>query len=596
MAVNDQIKIDVLVDDTAADAALKRFKDKVITQDKELANRPPIQLGGITNASTNIRGVSSRDFDLKPTIRDARAAADALKLTNFQMANLTYQINDIATMTMMGASPFQIIASQGGQIYQIFGSVNGMTAAVGAGVAKVNAGLIAWGTSLAAVGTLAAAGAVAIYGAYRVTTDIRVEAERRLKLEERIAKVYGEQNKALFDQKKAHAEAAQQQQYDFDRTKQRSAMEAWSNDQLTRRKALLEQMIQLGGTGESMKAWSNEVLDINAQVNKNANAPAGSSVFNQGWELAKKQQEARIAQMKAWAENVEKAKIRVNELTVAHKALFEGLTVQAYSDNPFVKIAVEGDRAFRELKENIRGLPEEMQNAAMASQRAFNAKQLFGAMVDNAMGVFDLREMARTLGDDSASRKAMANSAYSSDWQEYQRRLSLGTVMNEEANREYFERRRQFIDGNFNGESASDRLERQIDALKRLSPSNADEQAIIDQRIIGLVRSIDPSQLSANQRSEGINAALREAERQERYRQQSLEVARQTLETNRSIDENQKRLLAVAEKGGVAGIDNALKIQIQDDTGRASVEARGNSNDVSARYGSYSGGGGLTSY
>lgn len=599
MAENDQVKIDILVDDKQAEAALNRFHEKVIAKDKELANRPPIALLPAIGGTSSM-GRNGRDLELSPKIKQIREANDALKLTSHQMGSLSYQLNDIVTMTAMGASPFQIMASQGGQIVQVFGSVNQALAATQAGLAKV-------GISLAGLGVMGGVAAVG-YGVIRWSKSVREEAERRLKVEEQINGainrqiILGQQILANY-QKRSDL---QEKDQDFTRF-----LKEGSTDDLQRRLANLRTLVNLGGGSEMVKnkdgKWESvqteeskrrvdDILKLEAQIRDRTGLSQMASDFNSRYDDWKKSQENRIAQMKAWAENVEKAKARVNELTVAHKALFEGLTVQAYSDNPFVKIAVEGDRAFRELKENIRGLPEEMQNAAMASQRAFNAKQLFGAMVDNAMGVFDLRELARTLGDDSASRKAMANSAYSSDWQEYQRRLSLGTVMNEEANREYFERRRQFIDGNFNGESASDRLERQIDALKRLSPSNADEQAIIDQRIIGLVRSIDPSQLSANQRSEGINAALREAERQERYRQQSLEVARQTLETNRSIDENQKRLLAVAEKGGVAGIDNALKIQIQDETGRATVESRGSANDVAVRYGSYSGGGGLTSY
>jgi phage-related minor tail protein len=44
------------------------------------------------------------------------------QFSSFQIGNLSYQLNDIATMALMGASPFQILASQGGQIYQILGS------------------------------------------------------------------------------------------------------------------------------------------------------------------------------------------------------------------------------------------------------------------------------------------------------------------------------------------------------------------------------------------------------------------------------------------------------------------------------------------
>lgn len=40
-------------------------------------------------------------------------------LAGYQMMNLSRQMNDVATMALMGASPFQIITSQAGQVYQV---------------------------------------------------------------------------------------------------------------------------------------------------------------------------------------------------------------------------------------------------------------------------------------------------------------------------------------------------------------------------------------------------------------------------------------------------------------------------------------------
>jgi hypothetical protein len=51
----------------------------------------------------------------------AGAANDNIRLTKGQMQGLAYQINDIGTMFAMGASPFQIMASQGGQVIQLLG-------------------------------------------------------------------------------------------------------------------------------------------------------------------------------------------------------------------------------------------------------------------------------------------------------------------------------------------------------------------------------------------------------------------------------------------------------------------------------------------
>lgn len=52
----------------------------------------------------------------------AKNAAGDIGLTAQAFMNLGFQVNDVATMLAMGASPFMILASQGGQIYQILGS------------------------------------------------------------------------------------------------------------------------------------------------------------------------------------------------------------------------------------------------------------------------------------------------------------------------------------------------------------------------------------------------------------------------------------------------------------------------------------------
>lgn len=56
-----------------------------------------------------------------------------VKLTSFQMTNLGYQVNDIGTMLAMGASPFQVLASQAGQVYQALGDgPGGVAGSIGA--------------------------------------------------------------------------------------------------------------------------------------------------------------------------------------------------------------------------------------------------------------------------------------------------------------------------------------------------------------------------------------------------------------------------------------------------------------------------------
>lgn len=102
-----------------------------------------------------------------------RKAADAMKLTSFEARNLAFQMNDVATMLAMGASPMQVLASQGGQVMQIFqGSAGGLKGFV-SGMAA-----LATPTNLVAAGLLAA-GAGALLWATR-TVDATEAIEKHL--------------------------------------------------------------------------------------------------------------------------------------------------------------------------------------------------------------------------------------------------------------------------------------------------------------------------------------------------------------------------------------------------------------------------------
>lgn len=297
----------------------------------------------------------------------------------------------------------------------------------------------------------------------------------------------------------------------------------------------------------------------------------------------------------AITQQVDQAKTKVKELGETYRSTFANLAAQSNTDNPFVKVFMDANREIDELKQNIRGLPPEMQKAALESQRAFNAKQLFGARADNAMAAFDLREIALRFRDDTASRRAFAESAFASEKAEFERRLALGG-MNEDAVRDYLDRQRRFIDNNFQGETSSDRLERQFQALDRLNPQNSAERAILDQRVLRIAQSIDPENLRGDLRERVAQTAERQAEREERRFQEALQVQQEQLATQKALLKVQENLMSVAQARGVAGIDQALSVTIKDETGRATVESRGSSDDVAVRYGSYSGGGGLTSF
>lgn len=86
------------------------------------------------------------------------AAQNSARLSAHEMQNLGFQLNDVGTMLASGSSPFQVMATQGGQVYQILagsqGGVVGSLKQLGSGllglltpVRVVTAGLLAMGVA-----------------------------------------------------------------------------------------------------------------------------------------------------------------------------------------------------------------------------------------------------------------------------------------------------------------------------------------------------------------------------------------------------------------------------------------------------------------
>ena len=101
--------------------------------------------------------------------QDAEAAARGLGLANHEITNLTYQLNDMATMLVSGQSPFVMMMQQGPQIAQIFGrrGLGEIIPALGAGIMQ-----------LISPTTLALAGFTALYyGASYAFEAIRGEID-----------------------------------------------------------------------------------------------------------------------------------------------------------------------------------------------------------------------------------------------------------------------------------------------------------------------------------------------------------------------------------------------------------------------------------
>lgn len=114
------------------------------------------KLGILTEAqrAEAIARTKSVFADQVVAIRAVQEAGGKVRFAAHDLANLSYQLNDVFTMMAMGAPPLQIVASQLGQIYQILASQQG----------GVVGGFKALGATIGGLATPATLSATAIVG------------------------------------------------------------------------------------------------------------------------------------------------------------------------------------------------------------------------------------------------------------------------------------------------------------------------------------------------------------------------------------------------------------------------------------------------
>jgi hypothetical protein len=257
---------------------------------------------------------------------------------------------------------------------------------------------------------------------------------------------------------------------------------------------------------------------------------------------------------KAITDAVDAGKKKADELGRSWRDAFAGITAQANRENPFVQIFTDSQKAIDDLREKLKGLPLEMQAAALASQRAANSAQLFGARADNALGSLDLRDLI-------------------SDFNRTSNSTNPDVIKNILA--------RARLADSF-GDTPEKKLDRQIAALNRLDPSNSAERAIVDQRILRLAGNLDPNVLRNDQRELIAQTAERQAEREERRFQEALTVQKEQLATQKALLSVQERLTRSAEREGLRGVESALQVTIRNESD-AEVRARDTPQRASAR-------------
>lgn len=505
----------------------------------------------------------------------------AAKLSAFQMQNLGFQINDSITMLAMGASPFRILASQGGQIVQVFGGVKEAFAAAASGLQKLTALTGISGAGFAAFGGLAVAG----YAIVQWSKSVREEAERRLKAEEMIAGAMNRQillGKQLLDnyEKLEKSQASDRQFGRF--------LKDGSIDDLQARYDNLKQLQNLGGNtevrvgkdgkveaveSEAFKKRQEQMLALKAQIdallqNKTADA---DNALGQRFENYKKAQENAE---KAFRESVEKGKDKVKDLKEAWNSAFDSLYQRSAAGNPFALFLQKTESETEKLKKSLAGLPPELQKVALAMNAAANVKEAFSLRLDNALGANSLRSDADNFRNPLDPKKADKDRA-----RLYARYFGLPVSMDERGDALYDTTGK-------NMEAILETVNRQLRLTSdtpadRLNKRLSDEydtiydrrrpgfdQGIADRKFNALTQGVNPLELSDNLRDAAASSREREAARMETAESDARKQRDEQIAVQKEIAENGKQLLEIAAKEGLSGV-----IRIIDDTG-GKVETR----------------------
>jgi hypothetical protein len=115
-------------------------------------------INNVSQTTATAASATSKMAQATQAVNMAQNAGTAsAKNMSFQIKNLTFQLNDVATMALSGSSAFQILATQGGQIIQILGEtgLKGAFLGIARGIASIITPLTVMGTLL--VGTVGAA-------------------------------------------------------------------------------------------------------------------------------------------------------------------------------------------------------------------------------------------------------------------------------------------------------------------------------------------------------------------------------------------------------------------------------------------------------
>lgn len=243
--------------------------------------------------------------------------------------------------------------------------------------------------------TLGVFGAIGVAGFLIVdaTRKAREEAEKRLKQETLITAEFNKQHLAQKQAVKDLRNAEIEQKFGRSFASELTNLD---DEGLKRRQATSRRIFSLSPTAETAEKEKGIILAINDELARRAETRTkqADDSFNRRNENFKTFEQSSIEFEKKSQIEIEKGIEKVKELGKTYNSVFQNLSLKSNSNNPFVQIFAESRSELDKLKDSIKGLPDDLQRAAIASQQAINRNKLFETRLDNDLSAFDLREDA----------------------------------------------------------------------------------------------------------------------------------------------------------------------------------------------------------
>lgn len=504
----------------------------------------------------------------------------------------------------------------------------------------VNTGLQAAEIAKLGTASLAVFGAVAAVGYIIVdqSKKIREESEKRLKNETFITAAM---NRQALAQKNALTDFQEQTRLAEQSRKFSQFLGQGNINDLQTRKKNLEVTKSFsapeinGVVNPNYQNITNEIQQLDAQIDavRQKNKSLADDAFNNRWDIFKKNQEDRIKSEQKFQIEIEKGIDKVNDLGKTYKSVFAELSQKQFSDNPFVRLLSDADNSLKTLRENLKGLPKDLQSAAIVSQQNVNSNALFETRLNNNLAVYDLKDTANrfrnagstednkrfvddvvkndisrgnffpnfggTYGSDLANKAGGFDKLDDTQKRDIYEVSQLGTLLKDEKdnplnaqnNRTFVSAlARERVAANDLGlnQPLNERLQDKINIINS-DVTNDSQRAIADKQLLALGGTLDPSQIRGDLREQIAASADREAGRKVDSEKEALDLRKQEIEATKKLTQALDKLTEVAGKGGLEGLNKYLEITVKGDNVKdvQGWDGRASQNDVAETYGQY---------